>query len=47
MGAANALTVYPHLARGIFQTANAHDPDVVQHYADEVAKLLTKLRTDS
>lgn len=44
MSAANALTVYPHLAREIFQTADAHDPDVVAHYADELAKVVAKLR---
>jgi TetR/AcrR family transcriptional regulator len=43
MSAANALTVYPHLARGIFQTADANDPDVVGHYADQLAMVLTKL----
>jgi TetR/AcrR family transcriptional regulator len=43
MSAANALTVYPHLARGIFQTADAHDPNVVAHYADQLAKVVTKL----
>ncbi len=44
MGAANALTVYPHLARGIFRTADAHDPELIRRYADEVAKVLRKLR---
>lgn len=43
MGAANALTVYPHIARGLFHTADAHDPDLVRHYADQVARVLTKL----
>jgi TetR/AcrR family transcriptional regulator len=45
MGAANALTVYPHIARGIFQTTNAHNPDVVRHYANQLARVVTKLRT--
>src|SRR5215217_8911748 len=45
MGAANALTVYPHITRGIFQTTNAHDPDLVHHYANQLAQVLTKLRT--
>ena len=45
MSAANALTVYPHIARGIFQTTNAHDPDLVHHYANQLAQVLTKLRT--
>lgn len=44
MSAANALTVYPHLARGIFQTDDAHNPEVVRHYADQLAQLLAKLR---
>ena len=44
MGAANALTVYPHIARGIFQTTNAHDPDLVHRYANQLAQVLTKLR---
>jgi TetR/AcrR family transcriptional regulator len=45
MGAANALTVYPHITRGIFQTTNAHDPDLVHHYANQLAQVLSKLRT--
>jgi hypothetical protein len=47
MSAANALTVYPHLARGIFGTDDAHDPDVVRHYANELAKVAAKLATGS
>jgi TetR/AcrR family transcriptional regulator len=47
MSAANALTVYPHLARGIFGTDDAHAPDVVRRYADELAKIVAKLATDS
>jgi TetR/AcrR family transcriptional regulator len=47
MSAANALTVYPHIARGIFQTTDAHDPALVHHYANQLAKVLTKLRTDA
>jgi TetR/AcrR family transcriptional regulator len=47
MSAANALTVYPHLARGVFGTDDAHAPDVVRRYADEVAKIVAKLATDS
>jgi TetR/AcrR family transcriptional regulator len=45
MGAANPLTVYPHIARGIFQTTNAHYPDIVHHYANQLAQALTELRT--
>jgi TetR/AcrR family transcriptional regulator len=44
MSAANALTVYPHIARGIFRTNNAHNPDLVHHYANQLAQVLTKLR---
>jgi TetR/AcrR family transcriptional regulator len=44
MSAANALTVYPHIARGVFRTTDAHDPDVIRHYADQLALVLTKLR---
>jgi TetR/AcrR family transcriptional regulator len=47
MSAANALTVYPHLARGIFGTDDAHAPDVVRRYAGELAKIVAKLATDS
>jgi TetR/AcrR family transcriptional regulator len=47
LGAANALTVYPHIARGIFQTADAHNPELVRHYADQLARVLTKLRTQA
>jgi TetR/AcrR family transcriptional regulator len=45
MGAANALTVYPHIARGVFRTTDAHGPDVIRHYADQVALVFTKLRS--
>jgi TetR/AcrR family transcriptional regulator len=47
MSAANALSVYPHLARGIFRTDDAHAPDVVRRYADELAKVVAKLAIDS
>ncbi|TDV40618.1 TetR/AcrR family transcriptional regulator [Actinophytocola oryzae] len=43
MSAANALTVYPQLARGLFR-ADAHAPEVVEHYAEQLALLLTDSR---
>lgn len=43
MAAANALAVYPHIARGVFGAANARDADVVRRYANEVAKVVGKL----
>jgi TetR/AcrR family transcriptional regulator len=45
MSAANALTVYPHIARAIFGTTDAHDPAVVRRYANELARVVTKLGT--
>lgn len=38
MSAANAFAVYPHLARGLF---GAGSPEVVEHYADQLALLLS------
>lgn len=43
MSAANALTVYPHIARGLFNTDDAHSPEVIQHYADQLARLLGRV----
>lgn len=46
LSAANALTVYPQLARGLFGAA-ADSPEVVEHYAEQLALLLTAIhRTD-
>jgi AcrR family transcriptional regulator len=39
MSAANALAVYPQLARGIFGV-DATSSDLVEHYASELARLL-------
>jgi TetR/AcrR family transcriptional regulator len=39
MSAANALTVYPQLARGLLG-ADASSPEVVEHYAEQLALLL-------
>lgn len=43
LSAANALTVYPQLARGLFGAA-ADSPEVVEHYAEQLALLLTAPR---
>lgn len=43
MGAAHALTVYPHIARGAFNVSDARDPEVVRRYAEQVAKVVSKL----
>ena len=43
MSAAHALTVYPHIARGLFDTPDAHDPQLVEHYADQLAEVVRKL----
>ncbi|MGY6710448.1 MAG: TetR/AcrR family transcriptional regulator [Rhizobiaceae bacterium] len=43
MGAAHALTVYPHIARGALNAPDAKAPDVVRRYADQVAKVVGKL----
>jgi AcrR family transcriptional regulator len=40
MSAANALTVYPQLARGLLG-ADANSPEVVEHYAEQLALLLS------
>ncbi|MDX3230440.1 TetR/AcrR family transcriptional regulator [Streptomyces sp. ME19-01-6] len=41
-GAGNALAVYPHIARGLFGT-DASSPELVERYADEVARLFARL----
>lgn len=43
MSAGNALTVYPHLARGLFNTTDAHSPELIAHYADQLALLFGSL----
>jgi TetR/AcrR family transcriptional regulator len=42
MSAANALAVYPQLARAVFG-ADATSPEVVDHYADQLALLINRL----
>ncbi|GGX21379.1 TetR/AcrR family transcriptional regulator [Streptomyces noursei] len=39
MSASNALAVYPQLARGLFG-ADANSPEVVEHYAGQLARLI-------
>lgn len=39
MSAANALAVYPHLARGLFET-DARSRELVEHYAEQLALVL-------
>lgn len=48
MSAANALAVYPHLARGLLG-ADGSSPELVEHYAEQLALLITHLtpRPDS
>ena len=43
MSAANALAVYPQLARGLFG-ARAGSPELVEHYAEQLALLLDTTR---
>jgi AcrR family transcriptional regulator len=40
--AANALAVYPHLARGLFG-ADARSPELVEHYAEQLARIVGRL----
>jgi TetR/AcrR family transcriptional regulator len=40
--AANALAVYPHLARGLLG-ADGHSPELVEHYAEQLALLMSCL----
>jgi TetR/AcrR family transcriptional regulator len=42
MSAGNALAVYPHLARALFG-ADASSPEVVEHYAEQLAKVVRRL----
>jgi AcrR family transcriptional regulator len=42
MSAGNALAVYPQVARGLFGR-DGSSPELVEHYANELAKILTKL----
>jgi AcrR family transcriptional regulator len=42
MSAANALAVYPHLARGLFG-ADASSPELVERYAEQLALLISSL----
>jgi TetR/AcrR family transcriptional regulator len=42
MSAANALVVYPHLARGLFG-ADASSPELVERYAEQLALLISAL----
>ncbi|MER6048198.1 TetR family transcriptional regulator [Streptomyces sp. NPDC001793] len=46
MSAANALAVYPQLARGLFG-ADGSSPEVVEHYAGQLAKLVDCLAGDN
>jgi AcrR family transcriptional regulator len=42
MGAANALAVYPQLARGLFDGADGTSPELVERYAEQLAHLISK-----
>lgn len=42
MSAAHALTVYPQLARSLFG-ADASSPELVEHYAEQLAYLISRL----
>jgi AcrR family transcriptional regulator len=42
MSAANALAVYPQLARGLFG-ADGRSPDLVEHYAEQLARVIGHL----
>lgn len=46
MSAANALAVYPQLARGLFG-ADGRSPELVEHYAEQLARLLVHRRGGS
>ncbi|MFL6123768.1 TetR/AcrR family transcriptional regulator [Actinophytocola sp.] len=45
LSAANALTVYPQLARGLFGV-RAITPELVEHYAEQLALLLSRPRPE-
>jgi AcrR family transcriptional regulator len=40
MSAANALAVYPQLARGLFGADAKASPELVEHYAGQLARLI-------
>jgi hypothetical protein len=40
MSAANALAVYPHVARGLFG-ADGRSPELVERYAEQLALLIS------
>ncbi len=42
MSAANALVVYPQLARGLFD-ADGNSPELVEHYAEQLAQVIGRL----
>lgn len=46
MSAANALAVYPHLARGLFGV-DASSPELVERYAEQLALLISSLGNTS
>jgi hypothetical protein len=46
LSAANALAVYPHLARGLFGT-DATSPELVERYAEQLALLISSLGNTS
>ena len=43
MSAGTALQVYPQIARGLFGTDDVRDPELVAHYAEQLAKVIAKL----
>jgi AcrR family transcriptional regulator len=43
MSAGTALLVYPQIARGLFDTDDVGNPELVEHYADQLAKVIAKL----
>jgi AcrR family transcriptional regulator len=43
MSAANALAVYPQLARGLFGADAKASPELVEHYAGQLARLVGRL----
>ncbi|TDD33866.1 TetR/AcrR family transcriptional regulator [Nonomuraea terrae] len=42
LSAGNALAVYPHLARGLFDTDTV-SPELVEHYAEQLAQVISSL----
>ncbi|MGH8795240.1 MAG: TetR/AcrR family transcriptional regulator [Stackebrandtia sp.] len=47
MSAGDALSVYPHLARGLFNAEDPRSPEMIRRYADQLAQLVDKLRPAS